>query len=258
MVNPQFIHLKIKRRSNPTAAPYWEEFKVPYMPNMNIVSVLMEIRKNPVNAKGETVDPVVWECNCLEEVCGACTMLINGVPRQSCSALTDKLLEKYGENNAITLEPLTKFPVIRDLMIDRQLMFDNLKKVKAWVPVDGSWAIGRGPRMADAVHQWAYPISRCMTCGCCMEACPNVNTKSKFIGPSAIAQVRMFNTHPIGAMHKDMRLKELVKKGGIQECGNAQNCKRVCPKSINLTAHIAAMNRQANGFGFRNFLMRDN
>jgi succinate dehydrogenase / fumarate reductase iron-sulfur subunit len=256
MVNPEFIKLKIKRRKNPTDTPYWEEFNIPYRPNMNIVSVLMEVRKHPQNAKGETVDPVVWECNCLEEVCGACSMLINGVPRQACAALTDKILEQYGENRVITLEPLSKFPVIRDLMIDRQQMFENLKRVKAWVPVDGSWAIGRGPRLSDVEHAIAYPISRCMTCGCCYESCPNCNSKSQFVGPFAIAQVRLFNMHAIGRMHKDARLKALTDKGGIQECGNSQNCKRVCPKHIKLTDHIAAVNRQANGFGIRDFLTK--
>lgn len=239
----KFIHLKIKRQDSPDAPCWWEEFRVPYQPNMNVVSVLMEIRRNPVNGAGEKTNPVVWECNCLEEVCGACTMLINKMPRQACSALIDKIYEEIGFGKQILLEPLTKFPVIRDLMVDRQVMFDNLKKVKAWVPVDGSFALGRGPRFADRDHRWAYIISRCMTCGCCMEACPNVNKKSKFIGPAAIAQVRLFNVHPIGEMHKEGRLDALTKEGGIQECGNSQNCRKACPKEIPLTTHIAAMNQ---------------
>lgn len=241
----QFIKLKIKRRKNPTDAPYWEEFQIPYRPNMNVVSVLMEIRKDPVNINGETVDPVIWECNCLEEVCGACTMLINGLPRQACSALTDKIIEKNGDK-FIVLEPLSKFPVVRDLHIDRTKMFNNLKRVKAWVQVDGSWIIDRGPRLADKDQQVAYEISRCMTCGCCLEACPNYSDKADFVGPNAIAQVRMFNTHAIGRMQADMRLEPLMEKGGIQDCGNAQNCKEVCPKEINLTTHIAVMNRKTN------------
>ncbi|ATW24319.1 succinate dehydrogenase iron-sulfur subunit [Candidatus Formimonas warabiya] len=250
----KFIHLKVKRQDNPDAAPRWEEFRVPYKPNMNVVSVLMEIRKNPVNAKGEKTNPVVWECNCLEEVCGACTMLIDKVPRQACSALIDKIYEKNGFGALIQLEPLTKFPVIRDLMIDRALMFDNLKKVKAWVNVDGSFAIGRGPRFPERTHRWAYIISRCMTCGCCMEACPNVNKKSEFIGPSAIAQVRLFNAHPIGEMHKEDRLDALIHKGGIQECGNSQNCRKVCPKEIPLTTHIAAMNKETVKYAIKRWL----
>ena len=58
---------------------------------MNVISALMEIRRNPVNAEGEKTTPVTWDMNCLEEVCGACSMVINGRPRQSCSALVDQL-----------------------------------------------------------------------------------------------------------------------------------------------------------------------
>ena len=68
-----------------------EEFAVEWHPRMNVISALMEIRKNPVTAAGKTVTPVVWESVCLEEVCGSCTMLINGRVRQSCTALIDRI-----------------------------------------------------------------------------------------------------------------------------------------------------------------------
>ena len=84
--------------------PYQEEFEVPYRPNMNVISALMEIRRNPVNKKGEKTTPVIWDMNCLEEVCGACSMVINGRPRQSCSALVDQL------EQPIRLEPMTYIP----------------------------------------------------------------------------------------------------------------------------------------------------
>ena len=71
--------------------PYQEEFEVPYRPNINVIAALMEIRRNPVNKKGEKTTPVIWDMNCLEEVCGACSMVINGRPRQSCSAIVDQL-----------------------------------------------------------------------------------------------------------------------------------------------------------------------
>ena len=71
--------------------PYDEEFEIPYRPNMNVISALMEIRRNPVNAKGKQTTPITWDMNCLEEVCGACSMVINGKPRQSCTALVDQL-----------------------------------------------------------------------------------------------------------------------------------------------------------------------
>ena len=87
-MNKKTVRFIITRQDNPNSAPYQEDFFVlPYRPNMNVISSLMEIRRNPVNAKGEKTTPITWDMNCLEEVCGACSMVINGKPRQSCSAL---------------------------------------------------------------------------------------------------------------------------------------------------------------------------
>ncbi len=83
-----------------------------------------------------------------------------------------------------------------------------------------------------------------MTCGCCLEGCPQVNKHSKFIGPAAISQVRLFNSHPTGKMNKANRLRPLMEEGGIADCGNAQNCQAVCPKKIPLTESIALMGRE--------------
>ena len=238
----------IKRCKNPDSASYWEEFKVSYFPKMNVVSALMEIQMNPVNAKGEVTTPVVWDCNCLEEVCGACTMLINGKVRQSCSALVDKL------EQPVRLAPLTKFPVVRDLVVDRKVMFDNLRKVNAWIEIDGTHDMGPGPKIPQKVQELSYELSKCMTCGCCMEACPNVNSKTNFIGPAAIAQVDLVNSHPTGALQKEKRLKALMGDGGIAECGNAQNCEKACPKGILLTRSIAKLNRATTVQGILGWL----
>lgn len=244
------IQMKIKRQQQPEGSSYWEEFLIPYKEKMNVISLLMEIQKNPVNAKGESTTPVVWECNCLEEVCGACTMVINGKARQACSALVDQLVQP------IVLEPLSKFPLIRDLMVDRAFMFNNLKKVKAWIPLDGTYDLGPGPRLAQRVQEEAYPISRCMTCGCCMEACPNVNNKSMFIGPAPLAQVKLFNSHPTGMMNKEERLDAIMGTGGITDCGNAQNCVKVCPKQIPLTKLISKLNKDTTIHGIKRWLGR--
>jgi succinate dehydrogenase / fumarate reductase, iron-sulfur subunit len=241
------IHLIITRQTNDKSAPYIEEFMVPYRSNMNIISALMEIQKNPVNAKGEKTTPVIWESVCLEEVCGACSMVINGKPRQACSSLIDQL------EQPIHIAPLATFPVMRDLQVDRQRLFNALKKVKAWIPIDGTYDLGAGPRMSEKTRQWAYELSKCMTCGCCLEACPNVNEKSNFIGPAPLSQVRLFNAHPTGAMHKEARLAAIMGEGGLTSCGNSQNCVEVCPKGIPLTTSIAHLNRQSTIQSFKNF-----
>lgn len=87
MSENKMITMIIKRQDDPDQSPYEEKFEIPYRENMNVISALMEIRRNPVNAEGEATTPVYWDMGCLEEVCGACSMVINGTPRQSCTAL---------------------------------------------------------------------------------------------------------------------------------------------------------------------------
>lgn len=228
-------------RGNP-GHQYWEEFELTLYPFANVISALMDIQKNPINRKGEKVEPVVWEAGCLEEVCGSCSMLINGRPRQACTALIAPLLED-SSNRTIKLAPFSKFPLVRDLMVDRSSMFENLKKVHAWIDSDGAYDRGPGPKISQEAQQVMYSLSTCMTCGCCVEACPQINKNSKFVGPQVISQVRLFNDHPTGKMQKSQRLRPLMGEGGIGDCGNAQNCVRVCPKKIPLTDSIAAIGR---------------
>jgi succinate dehydrogenase / fumarate reductase iron-sulfur subunit len=243
------VVIRIKRQDTPNSRSYWEEFELAWKPGMNVTSSLMDIAANPVTRDGKKTTPITYDSNCLEEVCGSCAMLINGRARMACSALVDKL------ERPIKLEPFSKFPVVRDLSVDRSVLFENLKAVKAWVPVDGTYDLGAGPRMPMEEQEHAYPLSRCISCCCCMEACPQFNESTGFVGAAAISQVRLFNTHPTGAALKRERLAALMGDGGIQECGYAQNCVEVCPKDIPLTRSISEVGRdvmkQAIGDLFR-------
>ncbi len=261
---PNSIRVRVLRQDKPDRESYWEYFDVPYEPNMNVISVLQKIAARAHSEDGRSVSPVAWDCNCLEEVCGSCTMLINGRTRMACSALVDKLLK---ESKEIELRPMSKFPVVRDLCVDRSRLFRALERVKAWVPVDDSYDHGPGPRVSPEEQEDAYPLSQCMSCGCCLEACPqytkidltqrddesddafekrkNEAYDSGFVGAHAVSQTMMFNSHPIGKMITDERLEAVTSQGGIQMCGNAQNCVSVCPKHIPLTRSIARAGRAA-------------
>ena len=232
------ITLRIKRQENPSVTPRWEEFALPWKRGMNVISAMMDIAANPVTRDGKPSRPITYDSNCLEEVCGSCAMRINGRARMACSALIDKL------DQPVTLEPLSKFPVIRDLAVDRSVLFENLKRVKAWVPIDGTYDLGSGPRQTTRQQEQAYPLSRCISCCCCMEVCPQFNDKTNFVGAATIAQVRLFNTHPTGGALKEDRLHALMGDGGIQECGYAQNCVEACPKDIPLTDAISEVSGQ--------------
>jgi succinate dehydrogenase / fumarate reductase iron-sulfur subunit len=244
------IELRIKRQDSPATESYWETFRLPYQKNMNVISCLMEIRMNPVTAEGKKSTGVCYDAGCLEEVCGSCSMLINGRPRQACSALVDEL------DGPIILEPFKKFPVVRDLMVDRSRMFEALKRVRAWVPIDGTHDLGSGPKMSAETQQDLYKFSECMTCGCCLEACPQVNDNSSFMGASAIGQAYRFDEHPGTNSLKDERMSALMGPGGVGDCGNAQNCVRVCPKEIPLTDAISEMARRLTVHSVKSFFSR--
>ena len=262
---PSKINVRVLRQDGPGTPPYWELHQVQYEPDMNVISVLQKIAAQATTIDGKKVAPVAWDCGCLEEVCGSCTMVINGRVRQSCSALVDRLMEDNPEE--IQLQPMTKFPVVRDLVIDRSRLVHSLKRVQAWVPVDSYFDMGAGPRIPREDQEQNYPLSQCMSCGCCLEACPQFNKvevvrhpgesdeafdarkkeayESEFIGPHAISQAMLFNSHPVGKNLQKERLDTLTSTGGIQACGNAQNCVAVCPKEIPLTTSIARAGRAA-------------
>jgi succinate dehydrogenase / fumarate reductase, iron-sulfur subunit len=257
--------VKVLRQDGPAQKPYWEWHRVEWEPNMNCISVLQKIAERGTTIDDRRVGPVNWECNCLEEVCGACTMLVNGHVRQACTALVDRLLAERPSH--IELRPMTKYPVLRDLVVDRTRIFEVLKKIRAWVPVDSYLDMGSGLRQSQETQELGYRYSKCMCCGCCMEACPQYlkievpcragetpeqfDTRQReafhrgFMGAFAIAQVDLFNLNPVGRMTATERMDALIAQGGIQNCGNAQNCVRVCPKEIPLTTAIGRMGRAA-------------
>ena len=188
--------------------------------------MLQKIAAQPVTADGKNSTPVAWQCNCLEEVCGACSMVINGRVRQACSALVDNLLKD--NPSGFELRPLSKFPVVRDLCVDRSRMFRALERVKAWVPVDDYYNRGPGPRELQDEQEVRYPLSECMTCGCCLEACPqyvkaevprmsdesdeeyskraDAYYDQQFVGAAPISQAMLFNDHSTGAALAGERL----------------------------------------------------
>ena len=250
---PSTVRLRVTRQDERNASTREEVFEIAYQPNMNVIGCLMEIQKAPKLIDGRKTTPVAWECMCLEEVCGACTMVINGQVRQACSALIDPLLE---EDSEIRLEPMSKFPLVRDLVVDRSIMFENLKRIKAWIPIDGTHDLGPGPKMSMEEQQTAYDFSRCMTCGCCLEVCPQVNERSNFMGAAALAQAVLFNSHPTGAMNRGERMEAIMGPGGVSDCGNAQACVEACPKEIKLTEGIAALGRMATMEFFGKWLRR--
>lgn len=251
------IRIRIHRSERPGAEARWEEFEVPVEPGANVISCLQWIAANPRTAEGRETTPVAYDSGCLEEVCGSCAMVINGRVRPACSALVEQVVDEHG---TISLEPMRAFPSVRDLAVDRARMFDAVKRLRAWVPIDGTYDLGPGPKESQATQETRYALSTCMSCGCCLEACPQYLAEpdpkawpTAFVGAAAISQARLFNMHRTGAELAPARLDVLMGPGGVNDCGNAQNCVKVCPKEIPLTESIAAIGRAVTVHGLKRF-----
>jgi succinate dehydrogenase / fumarate reductase, iron-sulfur subunit len=239
-MSKRFI-LKVLRGTS--AFQYFEKYPLEYDNKDSVVSILLKLQKNPINIKNEKTTPVTWESGCLEGSCGSCMMLINSKPQLACMTFIRDCL-KETSNNEITLSPLKKFSLIRDLVVDRSLLFENLKKVSAWIEIENRHCI-YGPKITPRLHSLLYPLLTCISCGACFEACPQISKNSKALGPTTISLIRFFNLHPYGKKDKRKRTLPLLEEGGISLCVNAQNCLRVCPMDISLVESISDMQRES-------------
>lgn len=264
MAQEQFT-VRIERQDHPSLDAYWQTFALDYEAGLNITSVLQRIAANPTTEDGTKVAPIAYDSGCLEEVCGSCTMRINGRVRQACSALVDRLL--HDDTTGIELRPMSKFPVVRDLCVDRHRLFRALEKLQCWVPVDNYYDMGSGPKQSPEHQEQSYPLSRCMSCGCCLEACPQYNQVTidrrenetdetyqarrdaeldrHFIGAAAMSQAVLMNSQPNGQVLVKSRVEAMIAPGGIQNCGKAGNCQAVCPKEIPLMTSWGRAGRAA-------------
>lgn len=173
--------------------------------------------RNPLkNSDGEISRNIEWECSCLQKKCGACAMVINGRPQLACAAL----LCECGEN--ISVEPLRKFPVVCDLIVDRSILFENLKTMRLWLSEDAD--------ISEEYAALAYESSECLQCGCCLEICPNFYAGGRFFGMSAVPITMRLLCESDKKAHKEIAKQYLSHT--FAGCGKSLACRGVCPKGI--------------------------
>jgi succinate dehydrogenase / fumarate reductase, iron-sulfur subunit len=168
--------------------------------------------------------------SCRMASCGSCGMRINGRPRLACYTNISEL-----ESDVISCEPLSNFPLIRDLVTDFSQFFRHHKSVQPYIinqntDLRDSSELSefiQGPRDVDEYLQFSY----CIKCGLCYSACPTVATDMKFPGPQALAQAYRYSadTRDIGSRED---LKTIDDKHGIWRCHFAGSCSNVCPKGV--------------------------
>lgn len=232
------VYLKIKRQDSPDVKSYWETFALEYKETDTLLTLLIRLGNDP----GGGHSPVYHEYNCKEEMCGTCTVRVNGKPCLSCSTLV-RNLPHSSERKPIIVEPLEKFPVVRDLAVDRSRIFRVLKKVKNWVETDKSFE--EMVEYGQEIQQEMYSYSICINCGSCYDACPRTGkSEGDYIGPSAIAHVIAMNDHPMGKADMKKRLASIMGNDGVSKCGKAFVCEKNCPKRVPLIRSITRVNRE--------------
>ena len=184
-------------------------------------------REQLADINGIITEKIVWECSCMQKKCGACAMIINGKPCLACD--TKLSVHKKG---IIRIEPLRKFPVIADLMVDREIIFDNLKKMKVWSESEFS--------ADDKNNSLMYEASRCLQCGCCLEICPNFAAGGNFFGTSAMVQASRILTGVDKRYVADLRNQ--FGKRITDGCGKSFACRDICPAGIDIEKLMARSN----------------
>ena len=221
----------ILRKENPQSESYHQ--RILYETdneNETVAIALMKINhaEQYLDTEGNVVREIQWEAGCLQKKCGACAMLINQIPALAC----DTFLKKLKNRKIIYLAPLSKFPVIKDLAVDRSIMAENLKTLKVWS--------GDSAEIKEKNLETAYEASRCLQCGCCLEACPNFYNDGSFTGAAGFAPLsRLLSSY---SEEEKKMLRGQYLSSVFEGCGKSLACKKVCPAQIDLDHLLSRSN----------------
>ena len=235
------LRIDVRRQDGPGLPARWESYRRDARALTTVADLLDALTREPKTADGKRVAPIVWASACTFPLCGGCAMLINGVADLACATP----LSEAGKKGRITLAPLSKFQVRRDLWVDRSRMAADAAQLVAWhdPDVEPAGRVG-GKRSA---------LSRCTECGCCVEACPETGAERPFVGAAALAAA--YNAAQLAP--SPTRTRALLTPGGIDDCGRAENCLNVCPEAIPLDEAIGACARDASRLWWRSLLGRE-
>ena len=221
--------VKIKRQSDPQADAYWQSFTYNGPEHVTVSAILdaLNYTDDLFDTEGKPAARIRWECSCMQAVCGGCAMVINGVPALACATFADEVKGKE-----LLLEPLSKFPVVADLIVDRSIIYENLNSAKAYLD---------GPAVSNKLrHAHQYSVAKCLKCGLCLEVCPNYRAGGAFFG--AI----LANESYLTASQSEQAPAQLVEKYQTHfgaGCSKVLSCQSVCPAGIETISSIIKMNR---------------
>jgi len=213
------------------------EFSVPYEKWTTVLDVILEVKQYLDHS-------VAVRYSCRQASCGSCGMMINGKPKLACFTKISEL-----NSDVVTVEPMSNFPVIRDLAVKFEKLFESHHKIKPYLIRDDSEIESDAKEFLqtpEEVEQYIQ-FANCIKCGLCNSACPTMATDSSFVGPQALAQAYRYvaDSRDKG---KDTRLKIIDESHGIWRCHFAGSCSQVCPKGVDPAMGIQLLRGYLLGF----------
>ena len=220
--------IKIKRQLFPGAKPYIQTIAYDGPRDISVAALLDTLNSGDDlrDENGETIPRISWECSCLQGMCGACAMVINGRPALACETFLRDM-----EGDTLVLEPLSKFPVVSDLVTDRSAIQNNLLESNAYIQEYSA--------SDPSEYEHRYIAAKCLKCGLCLEVCPNYTGKGDFYGAYFANDCYLISSRSAGS-----GIKKEYDRHFAPGCSGALSCVDICPMKIPTIASMAKMNRR--------------
>lgn len=236
------LKLKVWRQQDDKSAGQLVDYDAPDIsPDMSFLEMLDVINERLI-ARGE--EPIAFDSDCREGICGSCSCMINGIPHgpQRATATCQLHMRHFKDGDEIVVEPFRSnaFPVVKDLIVNRD-SFDRIMQAGGFISVrTGSASEANSTLVSKEISDLAMDAAACIGCGACVAACPNASAML-FVG----AKAGHLNLLPQGKPEKDARVLKMVAtmdEAGFGSCTNHYECSAACPKSIS-EDFIAMLNR---------------
>lgn len=224
------VTLRVKRSDGDR----FDEFTVPVQKWTTVLDCIL-------HAKQYMDHSIAVRYSCRQATCGSCGMRINGRPALACFTKVSEL-----NSDTVTVEPMNNFPIIRDLAVRFDRLFDNHRSIRPYLEAkenDSGREHLQSPKELDEFIQFA----NCIKCGLCNSACPTMATDTSFAGPQALAQAYRYVADSRDA-GKDKRLRIIDDSHGIWRCHFAGSCSQVCPKGVDPAMGIQLLRGYMLGF----------
>lgn len=237
------IKLRIWRQNSASEAGGMAEYEMDDVsPDSSFLEMLDLLNEDLIDRGDE---PVAFDHDCREGICGMCSMTINGIPHgpERMTTACQLHMRHFQDGQTITIEPwrAKPFPVMRDLIVDRDTM-EQIQQAGGFISVrTGSAPDGNAIPISKVVADYAMDAASCIGCGACVAACKNASAML-----FTAAKSSQLNSLPQGKAEKDRRVLGMVAamdEAGFGNCTNYGECQAVCPKGITLD-FIAQMNRE--------------